>query len=209
MSDFRLAKIFISPGIANLLTVYKDKAEKRTVAWYQSAIEALIWPAMYSCPDLPYSVGVLSCFYSNPGLIHVKLVKHVLCYVSETLYLSLTFDGETNTPDDMIGYIDSDFAGLKPNWKLTGGYVFIFAGVAISHLFKLQLIVVLSTCEAEYVAIYEAGKEVVLLGYLLAKLEFLKRLTLVTLYADNPGSIALSSNLEFHRRTKHIDVRFY
>ncbi len=31
----------------------------------------------------------------------------------------------------------------------------------------------------------------------------------VTLYADNQSSIALSNNLKFHRRTKHIDVRFH
>ncbi len=29
------------------------------------------------------------------------------------------------------------------------------------------------------------------------------------MYADNQGSIALSNNPEFHRRTKHIDVRFH
>ena len=85
----------------------------------------------------------------------------------------------------------------------------MLAGAAISHSSKLQSIVALSTCEAEYVAMCESGKEAVWLGYLLAKLGFRKRSTPVTLYADNQGSIALSNNPEFHRRTKHIDVRFH
>ncbi len=85
----------------------------------------------------------------------------------------------------------------------------MLAGAAISHSSKLQSIVALSTCEAEYVAICEAGKEAVWLGFLLAELEFQKKSTPVTLYADNQGSIALSNNSEFHRRTKHIDVRFH
>ena len=65
-------------------------------------------------------------------------------------------------------------------------------GAAISHLFKLQSIVALSTCEAKYIAICEARKEVVWLGYLLAELGFWKKSTPVILYTDNQGSIALS-----------------
>ena len=78
MSDCRLAKILISPRVAHSLSVYEDKAEKSTIAWYQSAVRALIWPTIYSCLDLAYSMGVLSCFCSNPGPIYVELVKYVL-----------------------------------------------------------------------------------------------------------------------------------
>ena len=44
---------------------------------------------------------------------------------------------------------------------------------------------------------------------LLAELGFWKRSTPVTLYSENQGSIALSNNPKFHRRTEHIDVRFH
>ena len=115
MSKYRLAKISISPEVANSLTVYEDKAENSTITWYQSAVRALIWPAMHSCPNLAYSMGVFSRFCSNPGPIHVKFVKHVLRYVSGTLCLGLIFDGEADTPDNMIGYTDSDFAESKPD----------------------------------------------------------------------------------------------
>ena len=92
---------------------------------------------MYFRPDLAYSVGVLSHFCSNPGPIHVEFVEHVLRYVSETLELGLTFDGEADIPNDVIGYTDSHFAGLKTNQKFTGSYVFMLAGAAISHSSKL------------------------------------------------------------------------
>ncbi len=209
MSDCRPAKIPISPGVANSLTIYKDQAEKSTIAWYQSAVGALMWPAIHSRPDLAYSVGVLSRFCRSPGPVHVELVKHVLRYVSGTLELGLTFDGEADTPDHVIGNTDSDFAGSKTDRKSTGGYVFMLAGAAISHSSKLQSIVALSTYEVEYAAMCEAGKEAVWLGYLLAELGFRKRFTPVILCADNQGSIALSNNPEFHCRTKNIDVRFH
>lgn len=112
-------------------------------------------------------------------------------------------------PDDVIEYIDSDFAGSKTGWKSTGGYIFMLARVAISYLSKLQFILALSIRKAEYVAMCETEKEAVWLGYPLAELGFRKRPTPITLYANNQGSIALSKNPKFHRRTKHIDVRFY
>ncbi|GMF50562.1 unnamed protein product [Phytophthora lilii] len=31
----------------------------------------------------------------------------------------------------------------------------------------------------------------------------------VKIYEDNQGSIALAKNPEFHKRTKHIDIRYY
>ena len=181
MSDYRPAKIAISPGVTNSLTAHENQAEKDTVAWYQSAIGALMWPAIHSCPDLAYSVGVLSQFCSKPGPVHIELVKHVLRYVSATLDLGLTFDGEADTPDNVIGYTDSDFAESKLDRKSTRAYVFMFAGAAISHSSKLQSIVALSTCEAEYVAMFEAGKDAVWLGHLLADLGFRKKSTPVTL----------------------------
>ena len=31
----------------------------------------------------------------------------------------------------------------------------------------------------------------------------------VKIYEDNQGSTALAKNLEFHKRTKHIDIRYH
>ena len=114
---------------------------------------ALIWPAMHSRPDLAYSVRVLSQFSSNSGPVHVRLVKHMLQYISGTIGLGLTFDDGAAIPDDVVSYTDSNFARSKPDQKLTGGYVFMLAGGAINHSSKLSSIVTLSTCEAEYIAI--------------------------------------------------------
>ena len=113
MSNCRPANIPFNPGVAGSLTTYKDQAEQSPIVWYQSAVGALMWPAIHSRPDLAYSVRALSRFCSNPGPAHVELVKHVFRYVSGILELGLKFDGEADTPDDIIGYTDADFAGSK------------------------------------------------------------------------------------------------
>ena len=80
-----------------------------------------IWLVIIACPNLAYTVGILSRFCKNPGPAYVDLVKSVLRYISGTMDFGLTFDRETNTLDDVVGYTDSDFVGSKTDRKSTGG----------------------------------------------------------------------------------------
>ena len=57
------------------------------------------------------------------------------------------------------GYVDADNGGDVDSRKSTTGYVYTLGGTAISWVSKLQKIVALSSCEAEYVAVTEATKE--------------------------------------------------
>lgn len=115
---------------------------------------------------------VFNRFCNNLGLVHVKLINHVLKYISETLDLSLKFDRKVNTLDDIVRYIFLDFVGLKIDQKLTENYIFILARVVTNHLFKLQLIIILSTYKTKYIAMCKVRKEMVWQRYLLAELEF-------------------------------------
>ncbi len=161
MSNCELAKTPISPEVANSFTLYKDQVKKNIVAWYQSIIRVFMWPTMYAWLDLTYLVGVLSQFYNNPGLVHVELVKHVLQYISGTLDLGLKFNKKVDTLDDIIGYTEFDFSESKINWKSIRSNVFMLVDMIISHLFKLQSIIALSTCKTEYIIMCEARKEVI------------------------------------------------
>ena len=57
------------------------------------------------------------------------------------------------------GFTDADMARDLDGRKYTIGFLFTFAGGAISWQSKLQKCVALSTTEAEYIAATEAGKE--------------------------------------------------
>jgi len=63
------------------------------------------------------------------------------------------------TDIQLLGYIDSDFAGDVDSQKSTTGYVFTLGSGAISWV--LRLIVALSTTEAEYVPVTKACKELI------------------------------------------------
>ena len=55
--------------------------------------------------------------------------------------------------------VDVDLAGNVDIRKSTIGYVYTLGGTAVNWGSQLQKIVALSTTEAEYVAITEAGKD--------------------------------------------------
>ena len=73
---------------------------------------------------------------------------------------------------------------------------------------KRQPIVTLSTTEAEYVAMAEAGKSLLWLRGLLEDMGFPQQGPTV-LHCDNQSAIALVKDPVYHERTKHIRRRYH
>lgn len=87
------------------------------------------------------------------------------------------------------------------------GYVFRFDGGSICWKSILQDVVALSTTEAKYMAITEAGKEVAWLSGLVNELGF-KQDSMV-LHCDSQSAIHLAKNQVYRARTKHIVVQYH
>ena len=77
---------------------------------------------------------------------------------------------------------------------------------SLTHKWKLQSIVALSSTVAKYMAIIEVEKQALWVSRFLACLGFCLPIEPVTLRADNKGAISLTENLEFHGKIKHIEV---
>ncbi|KAG2758696.1 hypothetical protein Pcac1_g29199 [Phytophthora cactorum] len=104
---------------------------------------------------------------------------------------------------------DADWAGDIESRRSTSGYAFMMNGGCISWRSKKQRTVALSSTEAEYMALSEATQEAVWLKVFLCELGEMANDEAVKIYEDNQGSIALAKNPEFHKRTKHIDIRYH
>lgn len=107
-----------------------------------------------------------------------------------------------------MAYTDNDFAGDLNDRKSTFGFVFLLAGGAISWASKKQLVVTLSTTEAEYIVVASCACQYIWLTRLLKKLGH-KGEDDSLMYCDNSSTIQLSKHSMFHGKSKHIDVKFH
>ncbi|GJX81204.1 putative RNA-directed DNA polymerase [Tanacetum coccineum] len=204
------AKAVSSPLTPNFKLTDKDcssskkNIEKMDRVPYASAVGSLMYVMACTRQDLAHAVGVVSRFLSNPGKKHWEAVKWIFRYLRGTSKLGITFG---NGKPMLVGYTDSDLAGNKDNMKSTSGYLMTFAGGAVSWQSRLQKCVALSTTEAEYVAATEACKELLWLKRFLQELGFKQQRYAVL--CDNQSTIHLAKNSMFHKRTKHIDIRYH
>ncbi|KAJ0939366.1 putative RNA-directed DNA polymerase [Helianthus annuus] len=171
---------------------------------YASAVGSLMYAMVCIRPDIAHAIGVDSRFLSNPGKKHWEAVKWILRYLRGSSKLGITFG---NGKPMLVGYTDSDMAGNKDNMKSTSGYLMTFAAGAISWQSKLQKCVALSTTEAEYIAATEACKELLWLKRFMQEFGFMQQRYVVL--CDNQNAIHLAKNSMFHKRTKHIDVKYH
>jgi len=88
------------------------------------------------------------------------------------------------------------------------GYVFLPNGGAITWGSKKQTTIALSSTEAEYVALSEAVHEAMWLYQLYGELGYPQTDSILIL-GDNNGSIAMAKNPKFHKRSKHVDIRWH
>ena len=105
----------------------------------------------------------------------------------------------------MFGYCDSDYDGDRDRRKSTSGYVFTLGGTTISWRSRLQIVVSLSTTEAELIAAVEAAKKALYLKRFLCDLGI--EHDSIDVHCDSQSAIHLAENLAFSSRTKHIKVR--
>lgn len=85
--------------------------------------------------------------------------------------------------------------------------MFIKNGAAITWATQRQQSVALSTTEAEFMAACSATKEAIWLKRLLMDIGEFKQDS-VCLNIDNQSAICLIKNVDYHKRCKHIDIKY-
>lgn len=205
MQDCKTVMTPMDPSVKLTESLKEEKiVEKRFP--YREAIGCLNYIAIVSRPDISFAVNVLARCSNNPQEIHWKATKRVMKYLKGTMNFSLCFSEKSS--DELVGFCDSDYAGDEKERKSTSGYVFMLYGGPVAWSSSLQRVTALSSSEAEYMSISEALKELLWLRPLMESVGQ-KQAGPTELKVDNQAAIAMSKNPEFHRRTKHIGVRFH
>ena len=204
----------------------EDKQRMASVP-YRQVVGSLMWLAVCTRPDLAQALGACARFCANPGEEHWKALKWILKYLKGTKDLCLRYGREVEDMpfSPLHGNVDGSWGDDLDDRKSTTGYNFMSWGGPIVWRSQKQRSVALSSCESEYMAANEAGREAVWLIRLfkedfkhddlsvttygdLSEKEFEGALPL-TIFEDNVGAIHLSRNPVAHKRSKHIEIRYH
>ncbi|XP_076301426.1 uncharacterized protein LOC143219297 [Lasioglossum baleicum] len=153
--------------------------------------------------DISFAVSALSQFLENPSEMHWRAAKRVLRYIAGTCNKGIEFNA-SKTSNVLIAYSDADYGSCTDTRKSVSGVILTLNGGPIIWFSRKQGVVATSTTDAEYIAAYDATKEVVWTRRILEELGLCQ-----LLHCDNAAAEQLIKNPVFHRRTKHIDIKFH
>ena len=185
----------------------EDKVNPKEHEIYRSGVGTLLYLTKHSRPDICNPVRELSKTMDAPAPAHLKEMYKLIRHVLSTKGYGLKFE----LRKEMIKWAlkalsDSDFASDKETRISVYGYIIYFCGIPIAWRSKGMKSVVLSTTEAEYMALSEVVKELKFIVQLLQTMNIEVKLP-ITVFVDNVGAIWLSNNRTTSDRTKHNDIR--
>lgn len=186
--------------------IHKFEDSQKSSYPYRELVGSLMYLAIATRPDIAHAVGIVSRYLENPTLVHETAAKRILRYLKGTINHGIYF--QKSDSKILMGFSDADYAGDLETRRSTSGYIFMVNNSVVSWGSERQKSVSLSTTESEYIAASNAVRELIWLRVFLNEL-LPEKLDQVNFFMDNQSAIRLVKNPEFHKRTKHIDVRYH
>lgn len=174
---------------------------------YRRLIGRLLYLSVNSRPDISASISILAQKVSEPTNEDWNQLKRVVKYLKATHKLRLRLSNIQSKNLALYGYADATWADDRIERKSNSGRIIHFNGGTISWSCNKQNMVASSSCEAEYISLCDASKEVKWLRQLLEEMhEQFDSPTII--FEDNQSCIALVRDHKFSYKTKHIDTRY-
>ena len=166
----------------------EDKVNPQDHEIYRSGVGTLLYLTKHSRPDICNPVRELSKTMDAPAPVHLKEMYKVIRHVLSTKGYGLKFE----LRKDIIKWAlkalsDSDFASDKETRISVFGYIIYFCGIPIAWRSKGMKSVVLSTTEAEYMALSEVVKELKFIVQLLQTMNIEVELPIMLIMLEQSG----------------------
>jgi hypothetical protein len=181
--------------------------ERRAMALlpYCAIVGKCMYLANCTRPDISFAVRELAKFMSNYGPKHFEAAKHLLRYLQGTRGRGIIYGNTPNSSPIFKSFADSDWA-MSQGRKSVSGFIVECGGGPITWSSKQQVVVALSSCEAEYLSCSHCARQIVWLRSLFHELGFPQQQP-TPLYCDNQGTVVCTHDPQSHSRMKHIDIR--
>lgn len=181
-----------SPYLAGEKLLNEDADKNK----YQAMIGSILYIARMWRPDIRYAVARLCIKSASPKSVNVQKAKKVLGYLLATQHKGIQLGP---LDEEIEVYCDAGEETLEDH--ATNGIVVKSGASPLSWTSRKQDVTILSSTEAEYVALSAAAQDALWFTKMITFLEYPQMITIRT---DNEGAATLTKNPDFHKRTKHI-----
>ena len=210
----------------------KQTLETRMGFKFRQVMGEVMFPMVKCRPDISPHVIYLSQFLDNPGEMHYNALRHICQYLAATTTWGIHYwrtrkhKALTEAPSpelhsdnytlkqagthsqQLVGYVDSDWATSSKKRNSLTGMVLMYAGGAIGYKTKFQTIIAHSSTEAEFVAACDTAKMILFFRSLLDQLGQPQDEATI-LYEDNTGALLMANAQQPTRRTRHIEIKHF
>ena len=170
---------------------------------YRMLVGKLMYPMVWTRPDLAFAVGCLSAHNSAATDEHWNAGMDVLRYLKGTSNLALIFRGFDKFLLESYG--DSDWAGDLQSGKSVYGYFIFLSGCLISWKSKKSTTVATSTTIAEIECVYHQCVQLLWILHLFSELGILASTALI--WCDCLPAVKILNGEKHLERTKHAIVK--
>ncbi|GJV49640.1 retrovirus-related pol polyprotein from transposon TNT 1-94 [Tanacetum coccineum] len=183
----------------------EDKEGKAVApSHYRGMIDTLLYLTA-SRPDLQFAICMCARYQARPTKKHLHAVKRIFRYLRGTVNRGLWYSKDSSIA--LIAFADADHAGCQDTRRSTSGSMQFLGDRLVSWSSKRQKSAVISSTEAEYIALSRCCSQVLWMRSQLTDYGF--GVNKIPMYCDNKSAIAICCNNVQHSRSKHIDIRFH
>ena len=210
MQNCKIVSIFMNSDLMSVIMSSNEdhQTHEDIIYWYDFVVDSLMFAIIMTRSDFVQALEVLSRYCINSDFTHVVALQHLFRYIQGTLDLDIDFI-DVDWITFFEKFSDVDWAEAIDERHYTEDYIFFVTEDVVSWSSKRQNVIALFSCESEYYDLVEAKKEALWIRQLFTKLSQYDISTSAHLWMNNQSVKALSENSEFHRRIKHIDVRYH
>ena len=186
----------------NLCDVEEETLED--VKKYQSIVGSLNYIARGSRPDAIFATNYFARRVQKASKRLLKQAKNTLVYLRDTAERSIKIYRNPREGNKLFMYVDASFASETERRSVFGFLIYLNRSL-IHYRSKTLPLIVLSSTEAEYVALCKGVQDLKWIKNILKEFNIQVEDTII--YCDSQPAIKMVENPVLNGRTKHVDLK--
>ena len=171
---------------------------------YQSVVGSLNYITGGSRPDAMFATNYFARRVQKASKRLLKLAKNTLVYLRDTAERKIKLYKLLEKGNRLVMYVDASFA-TETKRRSVYGFLIYLNNSLIHYRSKTLPLIVLSSTEAEYVALCKGVQDLKWIKNILKELKMSVMDTIV--YCDSQPAIKMVESPVLNGRTKHVDLK--